>query len=391
VQARLRAALMVAEMALALVLLIGAGLMVRSFTALQQVRPGFDPSAVLTFRLALPPAKYPNPNARRAALGELEERLRKLPGVTEVGLVSQLPLTGSGPLSPYAYNEQTARNWESETSDGRAASPSYFRAMGTRLLAGRFFDEHDVPAQGRIIIDATLAARAWPGENAVGKRLQVQPTGAPNADAEVIGVVEHIRAHDLGRAVRPQIYTPLGAAGRLHVVIRASGAPGSLAAEVRDAVRRMDPDLPVDRVRTMSEYVSDAMAPTRLNLMLMSFFGISALLLSSVGIYGLFSYAVSQRTREIGIRMALGQSPGRIRNLVLGEALRLIGISAAIGAAIAFVLSQGVSALLYEVPAADPVTFGAMALLLGLVGLVGCYVPARRATRVNPIVALKAD
>jgi predicted permease len=391
VQARLRAALMVAEMALALVLLIGAGLMVRSFTALQQVRPGFDPSAALTFRLALPPAKYPNPNARRAALRELEERLRKLPGVTEVGLVSQLPLTGSGPLSPYAYNEQTARNWESETSDGRAASPSYFRAMGTRLLAGRFFDEHDVPAQGRIIIDATLAARAWPGENAVGKRLQVQPTGAPNADAEVIGVVEHIRAHDLARAVRPQIYTPLGAAGRLHVVIRASGAPGSLAAEVRDAVRRMDPDLPVDRVRTMSEYVSDAMAPTRLNLMLMSFFGISALLLSSVGIYGLFSYAVSQRTREIGIRMALGQSPGRIRNLVLGEALRLIGISAAIGAAIAFVLSQGVSALLYEVPAADPVTFGAMALLLGLVGLVGCYVPARRATRVNPIVALKAD
>jgi predicted permease len=389
--ARVRATLLIAEMALALVLLIGAGLMVRSFAGLQQVRPGFDASAVLTFRVALPPARYPNPTARAAARREIEERLRALPGVLEVGQVSQLPLTGSGPLTPYAYDEETARNWESETSDGRGVSPSYFSAMGTRLLAGRFFDRHDTPGQRRIIIDQTLAARVWPGRNAVGRRLQIQPNGSQNPYAEVIGVVEHIRAHDIARDVRPQIYTPLGEAGRFHVVIRSAHPRASLAADIRQVMRGFDRDLPVDRLRPMRAYVADALAATRLNLILMAFFGSAALLLSSVGIYGVFSYAVSQRTREIGIRMALGQTPARIRILIFGEALRMIAVSTAVGAAIAFVLSHSVSSLLYDVPAADPATFAAMALLLAVVALAGCYMPARRATAVNPIVALKAD
>jgi predicted permease len=229
VQTRVRSVLVVAEMALALVLLIGAGMMVRTFFALQQVRLGCDPGALLTFRVALPFPKYADGKLRLAALRETERRLLALPGVTAVGLVSQLPLTGSGPLSPYAYNEATARNWESETSDGRNVSPSYFRAMGTQLVAGRFFDEHDGSAGRRIIIDTTLAARAWPDESAIGKRLQVAPTGTAQPFAEVIGVVEHIRAHDLSRAVRPQIYTPMGAAGRLDVVIRTAGDPSSLA------------------------------------------------------------------------------------------------------------------------------------------------------------------
>jgi predicted permease len=392
VNARLRSTLMVAEMALALVLLIGAGLMVRSFSALQHVRPGFDPSAVLTLRLAFPGAKYPTADSRYALRQLIETRLRELRTVSDVAFISQLPLTGSGPLSPFAYNEETARNWESETSDGRSASPSYFRAIGTRLIAGRFFDDDDRPGQGRIIIDETLAARAWPGETAVGKRLQVQPTGSRNEYAEVIGVVEHIRAHDLARPVRPQIYTILGGgAARMYAVIRTSDGCACLASEVRRVIQQIDPDLPVDKVRGMSEYVSDALASSRLTLMLMSLFGMTALLLSCVGIYGVFSYSVSQRTREIGIRMALGQAPGRIRNLVLGEGLRLIAISTAIGAALAFVLTQSVSSLLYGVQASDPSTFGLMALLLMVVALAGCYVPALRATRVNPIVALRAD
>jgi putative ABC transport system permease protein len=392
VNARLRSTLMVAEMALALVLLIGAGLMVRSFSALQHVRPGFDPSAVLTLRLAFPGAKYPTADSRYALRQLIETRLRELRTVSDVAFISQLPLTGSGPLSPFAYNEETARNWESETSDGRSASPSYFRALGTRLIAGRFFDDDDRPGQGRIIIDETLAARAWPGETAVGKRLQVQPTGSRNEYAEVIGVVEHIRAHDLARPVRPQIYTILGGgAARMYAVIRTSDGCACLASEVRRVIQQIDPDLPVDKVRGMSEYVSDALASSRLTLMLMSLFGMTALLLSCVGIYGVFSYSVSQRTREIGIRMALGQAPGRIRNLVLGEGLRLIAISTAIGAALAFVLTQSVSSLLYGVQASDPSTFGLMALLLMVVALAGCYVPALRATRVNPIVALRAD
>jgi putative ABC transport system permease protein len=388
---RFRGVLMVAEMALALVLLIGAGLIVRSFLALQQVRPGFDADRVLTFRLALPLGKYPRPEPRIAVLRQIEDGLRALPGVTDVGLVSQLPLTGSGPLSPYAYNEATARNWESETSDGRNVSAGYFRAMGTRLLSGRFFDEHDTASQGRIIIDETLAARAWPGESAVGKRLQVQPTGSQAPFAEVIGVVEHVRAHDIARPVRPQIYTPIGPLVRLYVVVRTSGEPAALAGDVRTKMRGIDPDLPVDRVLPMTAYVSDALAQTRLSLLLMTLFGGTALLLSCVGIYGVFSYAVGQRTREIGIRMALGQEPRHIRNLVLREALRLSAIATAAGAAAAFLLTQAVSALLFQVTPGDPATFAVMTALLVAVALAGSYVPARRATAVNPIVALKLD
>src|SRR6185436_12979251 len=177
---------------------------------------------ILTFRIALPLAKYTTGPARIAFLRRLESEIRAVPGVTEVGYASQLPLTGSGPLSPYAYNEATARNWESETSDGRSVSPAYFRAMGTRLLAGRVFDEHDAGGPPIVIVDETMAARAWPGENPIGKRLQVAPNGSPNPFAEVVGVVEHIRMHDLSRAVRPQIYTPAGGLVRMGVVIRAA-------------------------------------------------------------------------------------------------------------------------------------------------------------------------
>jgi putative ABC transport system permease protein len=390
-QTRVRSALVIAEMALALVLLIGAGLMVRTFFALQQAQLGFDPDRVLTFRLALPFPKYADPKLRLAALRETERRLRALPGVTEVGLVSQLPLTGSGPLSPYAYDEATARNWESETSDGRIVSPSYFRAMATRLVAGRIFDEHDAQAGRRIVIDTTLAARAWPGENPVGKRLQVAPNGTPERFAEVIGVVEHIRAHDLSRAVRPQIYSPMGAAGRLDVVIRASADPSLLSRPVRDTMRELDPEVPIDRLRPMSAYTSAALAETSLSLLLMSLFGAAALILSCVGIYGLFSFVVGQRTREIGIRMALGQEPRQIRNLVLREGLRLIAIGTLIGSAAGFVLAKSAAAMLFEVRPADPSTFSAMAALLIVVALAGCWVPARRATAVNPLVALKQD
>jgi putative ABC transport system permease protein len=390
-QVRLRGLLMIAEMALALVLLIGAGLMIRSFAALQQVRPGFDPSGVLTFRMAMPPAKYPRPDARIALIKQMEEQLRALPGVSDVAFASQLPLSGSGPLSPFAYNEATARSWESETSDGRTVSPGYFRAMGTRVIAGRPFDERDSGKPDVIIIDTTLAARAWPGENPVGKRLQVQPTGAQNGFAEVVGVVEHSRAHDLARDVRPQLYRPMGAQGRFSVVIRSAGDPSSLASEVVAVMKRLDPDLPVDRVQPMSAYVDEALGQTRMNLVVMAFFGGTALLLSCVGIYGVFSYAVSQRTREIGIRMALGQDPSSIRNQVLFEGARMTAISAALGVFVAMLLTRSVAALLYGVKAADPVTFATMAGVLMMAALAGCYVPARRATRVNPIVALKTD
>ena len=391
-QVRMRSVLMVAEVALTLVLLIGAGLMVRSFVALQQVRPGFDPASVLSFRVSLPVAKYSRFEMRAEFIRRMEEEIRRLAGVTHVGFTSQLPLTGSGALSPFAYDEATARSWESATADGRGASPDYFRALGTRLLAGRFFEDRDRGANV-IIIDETLAARAWPGENAVGKRLQTQPTGSPNRFSEVIGVIEHIRSQDLARAVRPQIFRPLIGFGGTQpfVVVRTTVDPASLIPVVRQLIASMDPDAPVDRAQPMTAYVNDALAQSRLTLVLMAGFGIVALIMAAVGIYGVISYSVSQRTKEIGIRMALGQEARQIRNLVVGQGLRLVAISLLIGLAAAYALSVTVSGLLYGVNPRDPLTFGGMAAFLLAVALLGCLIPARRATAVNPLAALKAE
>ena len=391
-QVHMRSVLMVAEVALTLVLLIGAGLMVRSFVALQQVRPGFDPASVLSFRVSLPVAKYSRFEMRAEFIRRMEEEIRRLAGVTHVGFTSQLPLTGSGALSPFAYDEATARSWESATADGRGASPDYFRALGTRLLAGRFFEDRDRGANV-IIIDETLAARAWPGENAVGKRLQTQPTGSPNRFSEVIGVIEHIRSQDLARAVRPQIFRPLIGFGGTQpfVVVRTTVDPASLIPVVRQLIASMDPDAPVDRAQPMTAYVNDALAQSRLTLVLMAGFGIVALIMAAVGIYGVISYSVSQRTKEIGIRMALGQEARQIRNLVVGQGLRLVAISLLIGLAAAYALSVTVSGLLYGVNPRDPLTFGGMAAFLLAVALLGCLIPARRATAVNPLAALKAE
>jgi predicted permease len=391
-QVKLRGALLVGEVALTLVLLIGGGLMVRSVVALQQVRPGFDPGQVLSFRLSLPIADYRTAPVRAEVIRRLEEEIRRLPGVTEVGLTSKLPLTGTGALSPFAYDAETARNWESAAADGRGASPGYFRALGTRLLAGRFFDTRD---QGRnvIIIDETLAARAWPGESAVGKMLQVNPNGSPNAFAEVVGVVEHIRSQDLARAVRPQIYRPLVTFGGTQpsFVVRAGVDPASLAPAIRELVASTHPGVPVDRLQPLSVYVDDALAHSRLTLALMAGFGLVALVLAAVGIYGVIAYSVSQRTKEIGIRMALGQEAWQIRALVVGQGLRLVLISLGIGLASAYVLSATVSSLLYGVDPRDPMTYGGMAAFLFVVALVGCLIPARRATAVSPLLALKAE
>ena len=391
-QVKLRGALMVGEVALTLVLLIGAALMVRSFFALQQVRPGFDPSSVLSFRVSLPVAKYARPELRAAFITRMEQEVRRLPGVSHVGFTSQLPLTGSGALAPFAYDEDTARNWESATADGRGASPDYFRALGTRLLAGRFFEERD-RGTSVIIIDETLAARAFPGRSAVGQRLQVNPNGSPNPFAEVVGIIEHVRSQDIARAVRPQIFRPLIGFGGTQpfVVVRTETDPVSLSTPIRQVIASMDPDVPVDRLQPMSASVDDALAQTRLTLVLMAGFGIVALVMAGVGIYGVISYTVSQRTKEIGIRMALGQEGWQIRNLVVRQGLRLVGISLAIGLAVSYVLSVAVAGLLYGINPRDPVTYGGMAAFLFAIALLGCLIPARRATAVSPLAALKTD
>jgi putative ABC transport system permease protein len=391
---RARSLLIVAEVALSVVLLVGAGLLVRSFLAMQRVDPGYDGSDVLTFELSMPFGKYPGGPARRAFFRDLRDRLEALPGVTGVGLVSQLPLTGSGPLSPFAYDEETARNFESVTADGRNVSPEYFEAMDARLLAGRTFTYSDSAGTPPVIIvDESLAKLAWPGENPVGKQLQLAPTGEPDAFAEVVGVVEHMRQHDLTRDILHQIYYPIGQGtpSVMTFVVETSLDPASLVAPVRRTVEAMDPDLPVNRLAPMSAYLSEGMAQARFSLVLMSVLGAVALLLTAVGVFGVISYSVSQRTREFGIRLALGEDPGRTRRGVVAGGMRLVLVAIGIGLAGSLALTRLIAGLLYEVRPADPLTFLAIALLLAAVALLACYLPARRATRVDPALALRSE
>ena len=391
---RIRALLILGEVALSVILLVGAGLLVRSFVALQEVRPGFDANDVLTFQLALPASRYPNPVARRTFLRELERRLGELAGVKRVGLISKLPLTGSGPLSPYAFDEATARNWESVTADGRQVSPDYFAAMNTRLLAGRAFTWDDaVDTPPVIIIDETLARQAWPGRSAVGRRLQLGPTGEANNMAEVVGVVEHERSHDLTRAVRPLIFYPIGQQlpTVVDVALEASVAPQGLAGPATSLVHEMDKDLAVTRLAPMTLYLSEGMAQARFSLLLMSTLGAIALVLAAVGIFGVIAYTVTQRTREFGIRLALGEDPRRTRRDVIVRGMRLVVPSILVGLGASLLLTRFLGGLLYQVSPRDPLTLGGIAALLGAVALAACYLPARRATAVDPAIALRSE
>lgn len=393
--ARLTRGLVGAEIALSLVLLIGSGLLVRSFLALQQARPGFHAEGALSFRVALPRAAYPNPDARTAFYEEVDRRLRALPGVTAVGRVSQLPLTGSGALAPYAYDEATARNWESVTAEGRAASPDYFRAIGTGLISGRFFTAGDVKTNGTadqvIIIDETLARRAWPDGHAVDRQLQVNPTGEPNQFARVIGVVEYTRIRELAADGLPQMYYPLWPGREASYVVRTTGDPRGLLAPIEREVTSLDPTLAVSELAPMDALVTRALAAHRLSLILMQAVAGLALLLGVIGVYGVIAESLGQRRREFGVRLVLGESPGGLQRRVLLEGARLVLPSLLLGLLIAIGGSRLVGGLLYGISPTDPPTFVAASILLGLVALGACYPPAVRASRASPLVVLSAE
>lgn len=392
--ARLRQALIIGEVALTLVLLTGAGLMVRSFVALQQVRPGFDGDGAMTFQVALPFSKYRNGPARLAFMDEMERRLRALPGVRTVGVTSQLPLTGSGPLQPYAYNEETARKWESVSADRRGATTDYFASTGTRLLDGRVFERTDGPEAPRvIIIDEQLAKRAWPNERAVGKQLQLDETGTENNFATVVGVVEHIRMHDLASDGLPQIYTPYYAfpGNRISFVVRAAGDLTTLASAIRREATAVDPDLPLNDLVPFAHYVDAARAHARFSLLLMELVAGIALILAAIGIYGVIAYTVGQRMKEFGVRMALGESPASLRMAVLRQGAKLAVISVVLGLTAAALTTRFLDRLLYDVSPTDPLTFSTVAVFLLLVAAAASLVPAWRASRADPITALRSD
>jgi predicted permease len=373
-------------------LMVGAMLMIRSFASLQQVRPGFEPEHLLTLQLSLPVSDYEKFEERIAFQQELEERLGGLPGVVSVSATSQLPLTGTGPLQPFAYDEASAQNWESVTADQRWIRPGFFETIGATLLEGRDFDSGAwKTASPQIIIDERLAALAFPGQSAVGQQLQIQPTGSEYPHATVIGVVAHVNLHDVAAPYLHQMYQGFVPQRQFNVVLRTSVDPEGLATAVQREIESMNPGIPVEDVRPMTSLVSEALAQARLSLILMSGFGLLALTLASVGIYGVISFAVSQRTREFGIRMALGEAPDQIRRGVLGEGIRLVAVSIVVGLMGAAALGQFVSSLLYGVDATDPITYAVVAAVLGGVATLASWVPARRATRIDPMGALRIE
>lgn len=387
---RLRDGMVVTQIALSLVLAVGAGLMVRSFQALGASQPGFEPARALTLRVSLPRGVIKDAATAADFHRDLAQRLRAQPGVISVGVVSLLPLTGRGPLQPYAYDAETARQWESVSADHLRVSPGYFEALGARLLAGRDFTDDELGSGRRVIvIDETLARRAFAGRPAVGRSLQLEPEARPESFFEVVGVVGHVRLHDLTRSLLPQIYSP-GPGDRFSLVLRtALSRPQDLAGAVRGELARINPGIAIEDVRPFEALVGRAMGPMRLAMTLMSAFGVLGLLLAAVGVYGVFSFLVAERTREMAIRQALGAAPASIRRLVLLGGVRIVGVSLLLGGMAAVLLSRSLATLLYEVaPVHAPTYLMASAVLAG-VALLACWIPARRASRVDPLAALR--
>jgi putative ABC transport system permease protein len=394
--ARLRGALIIAEVAVALVLMAGAGLLLNSFWRLLQVNPGFDPRQTLTFRLSLPASKYSGSQAV-AFFERLQARLQNLPGVRGASVTFALPF-GKGNIDTALDIEgRPVAPGDRPHVECQSVLPDYFRTLGIRLIKGRDFNARDdLNARRVAIINEALARRFFPNEDPIGKRIRpgitTEPGDAPTR--EIIGVVSDVRYLSLTADVPPEIYMPypqFTISNWMRIALRTDADPRSLISAARVEVQALDKELPVFEVKTLDQYVSGAVAHPRFNAILLLLFAGVALLLTAVGIYGVISYSVTQRTREIGIRMALGAPSQDMLRLVVkqGMTLTLIGVGAGLGGALA--LTRLLKTLLFGVSAADPLTFSIIVLSLIIVAFVACWLPARRATKVDPLVALRQE
>ena len=391
---RLRSALVGAEIALAVVLLVGAGLMMKSLLRLMQVNLGFDPANVLTMTVVLPAGKYTEPNRIVAYYQQLQERLAALPGVAGAGAVSQLPLQ-PGNTTRFIVEGEPAPPPEQETEANiRVASASYFPALGIPLAQGRNFAESDKADSTRVvIINKSLAEKLFGGRSAVGRRLLFP--AFPNQSVEIIGVVGDVRTTGLDQAARPVLYYPFtqNASIATNLVVRAKADAAALANAARGECRALESDVAIFNEQTMETLIAQTPAAfmRRLPAWLTGIFAGVALLLAALGVYGVVSYSVSQQTREIGVRMALGAQVADILKLVLRQGFSLAGAGVASGTVAALALMRWLDSLLYEVSAHDPLTFALVIGALTLVTLLACYIPARRATKVDPMVSLRHE
>jgi putative ABC transport system permease protein len=385
----LRNALMVSEVALAIVLLIGAGLLIRSFAKLLDVDPGYRAENLLTGRIALPP-RYRDNSQRAQFYERILQRLTALPGVAAVGATSHLPLTGYNMGATLRVEGRSLQPGEREPSAPIArVNPDYFRTMGISLRAGRLINDSDTQdSPGVALLSETLARRLFPNEDSLGKRLSVA-----GMNTTVIGVVNDIRYTGLDGEIEQAVYLSYRQLPRsgMALVLRGAVEPLSLAPALRNAVREIDPALPVYDVMTMNERLSNSVAARRFNLLLLGGFAALALLLAGVGVYGVISYVVTQRTYEIGIRMALGAQSADVARLFVKQGMALVLRGVALGSVGAFALTRVMKSLLFGVGATDPLTFAVITLLLISVALLACWIPARRATKVDLMITLRRD
>jgi len=390
---RARNVFVVAETALAIVLLVGAGLLIRSFARLQQVNVGFNPAQLLTAQIGLPRAQYAKPEQWISFYKQTLERMNALPGAQEAAVAVPLPLSDSYINLAFEIEGHPPRSKsDSPTADFVAISPNYFHVMQVPLLRGREFSAADSESGPKVcVISSSLAQQLFPNESALSQRILI---GYPaNRSREIVGIVGDVKDSDLAARQSAQIYVPFvqNPFWAADIALRSHGSPSALSGALREQIRAIDAAIPVAYVLPMEDVIGSSMAQPRFRTTLLSLFGAAALLLAAIGIYGVLAYTVAQQTREIGIRMALGANPARVLRLVLERGLRLAGAGTVIGVLAALLLTQLLNSLLFDVSATDPLTFAAVAGLLLGVALLACYVPARRAMRVDPMVALRYE
>lgn len=392
---RLRQALVMGETALSLILLAGAGLLMRSFENILKVDPGFRPENVLTMRIALPDAEYSKPEQIRGFYSELVGRIQKLPGVRSAGAVSLIPLGGQNSSGTLTIDSQSVPKEDRDPeTDQRSVTQGYFEAMGISLVRGRFFEDRDADTAPPVaIVDESLAQTYWPNQDPIGRRVHRGGDGSTAPWATVIGVVRHVRNRTLEMRSRVEVYWPENQRpfSAMTLAILTQGNPMSMAPTIQREVTGIDPELPVYRVRSMSEVMGESVARRRLALILLSVFAGLALLLASVGIYGVMSYVVTQRQQEIGLRMALGAGRGAVLRLMIRQGMGTIVAGLGIGLMLALLLTRLIGGMLFAVRPADPLALGGAAVLLMAVALFAVIIPARRASLMNPVEALRYE
>jgi len=387
---RTRSLLVVFESAVAVMLLIGAGLLVRSLIALQQVDPGLDPKNVLTLSVTLSRNKYNTPEKTSNFFQELEQRLSNLPGVEPAGFVTELPLSGQSNDMPYIVEGRPPVSPDQRSfAEFRRVNQNYFSSFRIPLLRGRNFSEQEVRQSDKVIIvSQQFVNSVFPNEAALGKRLITGLRGEPY---EIVGIVGDIRHTSLAATPAAAMYFPTRESGRMNVVIRTQNDPLSIVGSVRKEVQAMDPDQPIAAVKPMKDWLDASVAAPRYNMTLLGLFAALAMILAATGIYGVMSYSVAQRTHEIGVRMALGAQQFDVLKLVVRQGMLLTLVGVVVGLGGAYALTRVMTSFLFGVTEKDPLTFGVVAALLMAVAFIACFVPARRATKVDPLEALRYE